>query len=160
MRMGIFKRRRPAAPPAGDDPALRAAISRVVLLSEHEPAPPDPRRELLRIVSEAVILQDQAAELLAAIREREPLGAVAPRGGPLARRFFTLRRGLPAPVDGEMARQCETASVVLDHHGTLITYAMELLAAEWRSRAIGAQLERLDGLGAPADRLDALYAEL
>jgi hypothetical protein len=63
-------------------------------------------------------------------------------------------------VDAEMARQCQTASVVLDHHGTVITFALELLAADWRSDAIVDQIERLDGLGAPAERLDALYAEL
>ena len=37
---------------------------------------------------------------------------------------------------------------------------LELLAADWRSEAIVDQLERLDGLGPPADRLDALYSEL
>ena len=37
-----------------------------------------------------------------------------------------------------MARQCATASVVLDHHGRVIIYALELLAADWRSPRIGA----------------------
>jgi hypothetical protein len=111
-------------------------------------------------VAEAVVLQDKAVELLADIRTREPLSELAPRGGPLARRFFELRRELPAAADGELARQCETASVVLDHHGRVITYALELLAMDWRSDAIVAQLERLDGLGTPAERLDALYGEL
>ena len=100
------------------------------------PAPLDRRACLRRIVAEAVILQDDAVELLADVRRREPLGELAPRGGPLARRFFELRRQLPNATDRELARQCETASVVLDHHGTVITYALELLAAEWRSDAI------------------------
>ena len=163
--MRIFRRTRPERPPAEPGPraALRGAISSVTFLPEAEVPPGmrlDRRAKLLRIVAEAVVLQDEAVELLGDIRRREPLGELAPRGGPLARRFFELRRTLPPATDREMARQCETASVVLDHHGTVITYALELLAMDWRSHAIVAQLERLDGLGEPAERLDALYAEL
>ena len=163
--MRIFKRTRPEPAPAEPDPrtALRGAISSVTFLSEAEVSPVaelDRRRQLLRIVAEAVVLQDKAVDLLADIRRREPLAELAPRGGPLARRFFELRRALPPPADPEMAHQCETAGVVLDHHGTVITYALELLAMDWRSHAIVAQLERLGGLGEPAERLDALYAEL
>jgi hypothetical protein len=161
--MRFFRRRRRAPAPVDTHAELRAAISGVWIMHDGEqprPSPAAARAQLLRIVAEAVILQDQAVEVLAAVREREPLGQVAPRGGPLERRFFALRRGLPAPVDAEMARQCETASVVLDHHGMTLHYALELLAAEWRSHAVVEQLERLEGLGQPADRLDALYQEL
>jgi hypothetical protein len=163
--MRIFRRPGTQRPPTGLDARdeLRGAISSVVVLPEVDP-PPDVRRDrraqLLRIVAEAVVLQDQAVELLGAISRREPLSELARRGGPLARRFFELRRQLPPAGDRGMARQCEAAGVVLDHHGTVITYALELLAMEWRSHAIVAQLERLDGLGEPAERLDALYAEL
>jgi hypothetical protein len=142
---------------------LQESISSVEVLHDDEASSTvrlDRRARLRRIVAEAVILQDKAEELLADVRLREPLGELAPRGGPLARRFFELRRQLPSAADREMARQCETASVVLDHHGKVITYALELLAADWRSEAIVDQLERLDGLGPPADRLDALYSEL
>jgi hypothetical protein len=150
--MRIFKRRVSERRPANPDPgaALRATISSVEFLPQVEGtggARLDRRARLLRIVAEAVVLQDKAVELLADIRTREPLAELAPRGGPLARRFFELRRQLPAAADGELARQCETASVVLDHHGRVITYALELLAMDWRS-------------GTPAERLDALYAEL
>ncbi len=163
--MRIFRRSASSHDRAEDDSGeeLRHTVSSVVFLYEaDEPAVAwlDRRAQLLRIVAEAVVLQDKAVELLADIRGRGSLAEMASLGGPLARRFFELRRQLPPPVDGEMARQCETASVVLDHHGTLITHALELLASDWRSPAIVAQLERLDGLGAPAERLDALYAEL
>ena len=40
-------------------------------------------RELRAIVSEAVIWQDAANDLLAAVSRREPLAELAPRGGPL-----------------------------------------------------------------------------
>jgi hypothetical protein len=161
----IFKRSRPGRPESTPDSraALQQTVSSVTVLDDDDVSPaarPDPRARLRKIVAEAVILQDEALELVADVRRREPLGELAPRGGPLARRFFELRRQLPRVADRDIARQCETASVVLDHHGRVITYALELLAADWRSDAIVDQLERLDGLGAPAEKLDALYAEL
>jgi hypothetical protein len=158
----IFRRpRTAAAPDSGEE--LRRAVSSVAFVVDDDaslPAQADRRVRLLRIVAEAVVLQDKAEELLAHIRDREPLAELAPRGGPLATRFFELRRALPTPVGREMTRQCETVSVVLDHHGMLIVSALDMLAVDWRSPAIAEQLERLDGLGAPAERLDAVYAEL
>jgi hypothetical protein len=162
MALRLF-RRPPHARLAAERDAgaeLRSAVSRIAVLPDDEAAPADARARLLRIVAEAVVLQDKAAELLADIRDREPLAELAPRGGPLASRFFELRRQLPRPVDLTMAAQCETVSVVLDHHGTLIVTALQMLSMDWRSPAIVEQLERLDGLGAPAERLDAVYGEL
>jgi hypothetical protein len=154
--MRLFKRA-----PAQDDPgeALRCTVSRVTVLPDEDIRDAS-RARLRRIVAEAVLLQDKAAELLAEVRDRRPLSALAPRGGPMASRFFELRRQLPPPADLDMARQCATVSVVLDHHGTLIVTALQLLSMDWRSDAIVEQLERLDGLGAPAIRLDAVYDEL
>ena len=158
--MTIFRRRASRRAPEADPGAeLRRTISTVRILPDLDTRA-DARARLRRIVAEAVVLQDQATELLADIRDREPLAELAPRGGPLATRFFQLRQALPAPGDREMARQCETVSVVLDHHGTLIVSALQMLSMDWRSPAIVEQLERLDGLGAPAARLDAVYAEL
>jgi len=154
--MRLFKRA-----PAQDDPgaALRRTVSSVTILPDEDLRDAS-RARLRRIVAEAVLLQDRAAELLDAIRDREPLAELAPRGGPMATRFFELRRELPPPADLDMARQCQTVSTVLDHHGTLIVTALQMLSFDWRSQAIVDQLERLDGLGAPAERLDAVYAEL
>ena len=154
--MRLFKRA-----PAHDDPgeALRRTVSNVTILPDEDVRDAS-RARLRRIVAEAVLLQDKAAELLAEIRDRRPLSVLAPRGGPMATRFFELRRELPPPADLAMARQCETVSVVLDHHGTLIVTALQMLSVDWRSDAIVDQLERLDGLGAPALRLDAVYDEL
>jgi hypothetical protein len=159
----IFRRRGSRQAPAEPDPGeeLRRTISSIASWPEDDaPVRADQRARLLRIVAEAVVLQDKAEEVLAGARAHEPLGDLAPRGGPLATRFFELRRQLPPPANAEMARQCETASCVLDHHGTMLVTALELLAAEWRSPAIAAELERIDGLGTPAERLDALYTEL
>jgi hypothetical protein len=154
--MRLFKRT-----PAHDDPgdALRRTVSNVTILPE-EDVRDAARARLRRVVAEAVLLQDQAAELLAEIRARRPLAELAPRGGPMATRFFELREALPPPADLDMARQCAVVRVVLDHHGTLIVTALQMLSMDWRSAAIVEQLERLDGLGAPAIRLDAVYDEL
>ena len=158
--MRIF-RRRPGTHPTPRDlgAELRSTVSTVAIVPDVDPRP-DARARLLRVVAEAVVLQDAAEALLADIRDREPLAVLAPRGGPLATRFFELRQALPAPVDAETARWCEIASTVLDHHGMLIVTALQMLSMDWRSAAIVEQIERLDGLGAPADRLDAVYAEL
>ncbi len=152
----LWRRRTPVAHADSRD-ELRSAISGVRVVREDEPSS---RARLLRVVSEAVILQDQATELLHEIRDRRPLAEVARRGGPMATRFFALRHELPPAAGAEMERQCDTASKVLDHHGRLIVTALDMLAMDWRSELIVEQLERLDGLGTPADRLDALYAEL
>ena len=153
----MFWRRRNPVAEADSRDELRRTVSGVRVVREDEP---DPRARLLRVVSEAVILQDQATELLHEIRERPPLGEVAPRGGPLAHRFFSLRHELPPAIGAEMERQCRIVSTVLDHHGRLLVGALDMLATDWRSERIVEQIERLDGLGAPADRLDAVYAEL
>jgi hypothetical protein len=163
--MRIFRHTRPGREGPLDEAGeeLRRTVTSVVFYDDADADATvrlDRRAQLRRIVAEAVVLQDKAVEVLADIRDREPLAEMASRGGPVARRFFELRRQLPPPADGEMARQCETAGVLLDHHGTLIVQALELLAGSWRSQAVVAQLERLDGLGAPAERLDALYSEL
>jgi len=162
MALRLFRRPVRTAPPVRDDAGaeLRRSVLSVAIVDDDAAAAADRRARLLVIVAEAVVLQDKAEELLADIRDREPLAELAPRGGPLASRFFELRRQLPRPADLTMAAQCETVSVVLDHHGTLIVTALQMLSVDWWSPAIVEQLERLDGLGAPAERLDAVYAEL
>ena len=114
-----------------------------------------------RVAAEAVILQDQAEAVVRGAQAREGLGFLAPRGGPLVRRFFGLRDLLPStcpnPADEEVRRQLDA---ILHHHALAVSVAMDLLAYEWRSEKIGCQLDALDGLGQPADQLDQLYAEL
>jgi hypothetical protein len=128
---------------------------------EQADSPVDPRAAMRRIAAEAVILQDQAEAVLRGARAREGLGFLAPRGGPLVRRFFSLRDLLPKscqdPADDELRRQLDA---ILHHHALAVWVALDLLAYEWRSEKIGRQLDTLDGLGEPAAHLDRLYAEL
>jgi hypothetical protein len=114
-----------------------------------------------RIVAEAVILQDEAEAVVRGAQAREGLGFLAPRGGPLVRRFFGLRDLLPKacedPADEDLRRRLDA---ILHHHALAVWVALDLLACEWRSERIARQLDALDGLGEPAVELDQLYARL
>jgi hypothetical protein len=128
---------------------------------EQADSPVAPRAAMRRIAAEALILQDAAEAVVRGARAREGLGFLAPRGGPLVRRFFGLRDLLPKtcqdPADDELRRQLDA---ILHHHALAVWVALDLLAYEWRSEKIGRQLDALDGLGEPAAHLDKLYAEL
>jgi hypothetical protein len=126
------------------------------------PDPPsNPRAAMRRIVAEAVILQDEAEAVVRGAQAREGLGFLAPRGGPLVRRFFSLRDLLPKacddPADEDLRRRLDA---ILHHHALAVWVALDLLACEWRSERIARQLDALDGLGEPAVELDQLYAQL
>ena len=115
---------------------------------------------LRSIVAEAVIWQDAAEDVLIDIRDRRPLADVAPRGGPLVSRFVSLALRLPESDDPAILRYTSELRAVFDHHAYMIDSCMQMLAVDWRSERIVEQLERIDGLGSPALRLEALRAEL
>jgi hypothetical protein len=156
-----FRRRRQAtaAPAATGAVGQRAGSGQDV--SGHSDPPISPRTAMRRIAAEAVILQDEAEAVVRGARAREGLGFLAPRGGPLVRRFFGLRDSLPkaceSPADEELRRQLDA---ILHHHALAVWVALDLLACEWRSERIADQLDALDGLGEPAIQLDQLYAGL
>ena len=117
-------------------------------------------RELRAIVAEAVIWQDAANEVLIAISRREPLAELAPRGGPLVRKFCQLRDRLPVSDDPELRRITDVLGPVLHHHALMLSSALDMLAVDWRSERLVEELERITGLGAPAERLELIRAEL
>ena len=119
------------------------------------------RAALRRIAAEAVILQDEAEAVIAGIRARQSLGYLAPRGGPLVRRFFALRDRLPKRCDDpDDDRLRAIMDVTFHHHAMALATALEFCALEWRSTEIARQVDALDGLGAPARQLDEVYAAL
>jgi hypothetical protein len=121
----------------------------------------DQRATLRRIAAEAVILQDEAESVIAGIRARQSLGMLAPRGGPVVRRFFALRDGLPRRCDDpDDERLRAILDVTLHHHAMALATALEFCAVEWRSPEIARQVDAMDGLGPPARRLDEVYATL
>ncbi len=133
-----------------------------MVLLDALPAPRvDERAVLRRVAAEAVILQDDAEAVLAQIRAHGHLGFIAPRGGPLVRRFFALRDLLPRTcADPDDERLRNVVDVALHSHALLLSMAMDLLASEWRSPRIVAMVDRIDGLGVAGAALEAAYAEL
>ena len=156
----MFRRRRQHTDPG---PALGARVLSITYDDDaprRADSPEQAWRELRLIVAEAVIWQDAAEELLAAISRREPLAELAPRGGPLIRRFCDLRARLPESGDPEVRRITGVLGPVFDHHALMLSSSLDMLAVDWRSERIRAELERIDGLGAPAARLEGVRAEL
>ena len=49
---------------------------------------------------------------------------------------------------------------ILDHHALMMTASLELLAVAWRSERLEEELDRLVGLGRPAEWLDDIRAAL
>jgi hypothetical protein len=153
------RRARPEPPPESAAPDVRV----LSVARDDEPGPPTSEEawgELRRIVAEAVIWQDKAEELLVDIRHREPLAELAPRGGPLIRRFCALKQRLPESSDPAIRRYTDVLGPVFDHHALMLNASLDMLAVDWRSERIVAELERIEGLGAPAQRLDRLREEL
>jgi hypothetical protein len=120
---------------------------------------------LLRIAAEALILQDEAEAVLAAVGRREHLGIVAPRGGPLVYRFFALHDRLADErsadeIQPQLTRLANMLDTILHHHAMQVATALDFLAVEWRSPEMAHQVANITGLGAPAELLESVYREL
>jgi hypothetical protein len=126
----------------------------------HRLAEAPARPSLRRIVSEVVILQDRAEAVLAALRDERDLADIAPPCGELIGRFVVLREALDGCSEPGLAAQIALVRAILDHHVLLLNSSLMLLASEWRSQRLVDQLDALDGLGAPARRLERVWAEL
>lgn len=115
---------------------------------------------LRRIAAEALILQDDAEEVLRAIRAREPLTELAPRGGRLASRFVALGARLPVSHDPCVRDYADRLREILDHHALMLSASLDLLAVAWRSERLEDEIDRISGLGRPARWLEDLRLEL
>jgi hypothetical protein len=156
----VLWHRRPRRDPA---PPQDFGVRVLSLARDDEPAPQTSEQawdELRKIVAEAVIWQDKAEELLVDISHREPLAELAPRGGPLIRRFCELRMRLPESNDPAIRRITDVLGPVFDHHALMLSSSLDMLAVDWRSERIVEELERISGLGAPAQRLDSIREQL
>jgi hypothetical protein len=149
----VFRRRHP-----------ELADVTAVILAEDDPSGAEIRAAelalLRRIASEAVIVQDDAEQLLRQIRAREPLAVLAPVGGRLTSRFVGLARALPASADPEVQRYCARLREVLDHHALMLSASLDLLAVAWRSERLEDELDRISGLGRPAGWLEDIRMAL
>jgi len=109
--------------------------------------------ELREIVDEAVLLQGFAEDLIDGVRARRSLAELAPPGGVLVSRFLALRAEVPDGPHARMVRE------TLDHHAMLLHCALDLLGDLYPAR-VADQIDKLNGLGPPAQRLCALQREL
>ena len=119
----------------------------------------DPLEALRRIVDEAVLLQGLAEDVLEGIRRRRSLAELARPGGALISRFCALRAAVPQPADPQLRATARTVCETLDHHALMLSYSLALLG-DLRPERVQQQLDTLDGLGPPAERLCALQHQL
>jgi hypothetical protein len=150
----MFRRRHEA-------PRDRLDDVRAVVLGDDETSARDAGlRALSRIAAEAVILQDDAEQLLRDVRDRQPLAVLAPRGGRLTSRFCALAAALPASRDPLVRDYSERLREILDHHALMLSSSLDLLAVAWRSERLEDELDHIVGLGRPARRLEDLRMDL
>jgi hypothetical protein len=111
---------------------------------------------LRRLLAEAVILQDAADELLGQMRGRPDPAVLAASCGRITERFAELREMVPEAdhVDWRSLRQ------IFDHHILLLKTSLGLLAGAASSPVLDARLDDIDGLGAPARRLEAIRRDI
>jgi hypothetical protein len=133
----------------------------VVLADEDGPSGRDAAlRMLTRIAAEAVILQDEAEELLREVSRRGELAVLAPRGGRLTSRFCALAAALPASRDPLIQQYDARLREVLDHHALMVSTSLDLLAVAWRSERLEHELDGIAGLGRPARWLEDIRMDL
>ena len=159
--MGFLRRRLAMVPPEARREDLRATISSVRFIQDGDPRVEDAaaREQLERIVDEAILLQGLTEDILAGIRARRSLAELAPPGGALVSRFVALRAAVPEPADVHLRAAACTLRETLDHHAVMLSCSLGLLG-DLRPDRVGEQLDRLEGLGAPAVRLCVLQQEL
>jgi len=158
----VFKRRRIAEPSPASDFGVSTVVVRVGDAADvgFDATREEAWRLLRRIVAEALILQDAAEELLLELRDERDLGAVAPPAGRLMNRFIALGHQLPSCGDPAMDRHTDLLRRIFDHHVLMLNSARALLAAEWSSERLSAQIDRIDGLGEPARTLERVRQEI
>lgn len=157
----MFRRSREAA--ARPDGGLEDVTA--VVLDDDDPAASQRARSrdigiLRRIAAEALIVQDDAEQLLREIRDRAPFAELAPRGGRLTSRFVALAAALPASSDPQVQRYAARMREVLDHHALMLSASLDLAAVAWRSERLEEEVERITGFGRPARWLEDLRMDL
>jgi hypothetical protein len=149
----------PAAPAVAHWPRS-TALTEARSLGARPPTSEAAWAALRRTVAEALILQDAAEDLLAALRDRPDPVDAARSCGRLTRRFAELREELPSGVDPEIDLCTGALQQVLDHHILLLKTSLGFLAGAARSERLAERLDAVDGLGDPARRLEAIRFDI
>jgi hypothetical protein len=130
---------------------------------------PQPRRPaalvdelhlLHRLAADAVARQPETEAVLAGVRDEAPLGALAPRGGPLARHFAELAETARLVKSDAARGYADALCRLLSYHAELLRQALELSAAWWPSERLAVERRRLQGLGSPGAKLRELEREI
>jgi hypothetical protein len=159
VRLRLPGHRRATRPRAARHDELR--ISGVRFVDDAHPRADDAaaREALRRIVDEAVMLQDLTEDILEGVRQRRSLSELARPGGALVSRFVSLRAATPEPADPTLRDMARTLRETLEHHALMLSCSLELLG-DLRPERVREQIDKIDGLGAPARRLRNLQDEL
>jgi hypothetical protein len=120
----------------------------------------DELRLLHRLAADAVAGQPQAEAVLAGVRDEAPLGALAPRGGPLAEHYDELAQATRAIRGAAAQGYADLLYRLLSYHAELLRQALLLAASWWPSERLAAERRRLHGLGVPGAKLRQLEQEL
>jgi hypothetical protein len=157
--MRFLRRRRASAPPGAGHDALGVSSVRFVDGADAAAEDAAARAALRRIVDEAVLLQGLTEDILDGVRARRSLSELARPGGALISRFVALGATVPEPADRRLAELAQTLRETLDHHALMLSCSLDLLG-DLRPERVAEQVDRIDGLGAPARRLCALQDQL
>jgi len=120
----------------------------------------DELRLLHRLAADAVAGQPEAEVVLAGVRDEAPLGVLAPRGGPLARRYADLAEATRSVRGAAAQDYADLLHRLLSYHAELLEQALELAAHWWPSERLAVERRRLHGLGVPGAKLRQLEQEL
>jgi len=115
---------------------------------------------LLRLAQEGLYWQDEVEDLLVAISNDGDLGQLARAGGPYISRYEAMRGELRALRHLDLRAYVSALDEVFAHHAMALHCALDLLAVSWRSERLREEQGRLGSLGAQAERLVALTAEI
>jgi hypothetical protein len=157
--MGFLRRRRVTGPPGDGHDALSISGVRFVEGPPPDTSDAEASEALRRIVDEAVMLQDLTEDILEGVRQHRSLSELARPGGALVSRFVSLRAATPEPADPTLRDMARTLRETLEHHALMLSCSLELLG-DLRPERVREQIDKIDGLGAPARRLRNLQDEL
>ena len=115
---------------------------------------------MLHLAQEGFYWQGEVEDLLIAIRDGGDLAELARAGGPIISRFEAMRVELRAIRGAALRADVVALDEIFANHAMLLSCALELLAASWRSERLREEQGRLGGVGRQGERLAELTGRL
>jgi hypothetical protein len=120
----------------------------------------DDLEALRRLAWEGLYRADDVEQMLHAVRDDEPLTAVAPESGTIVSRYCEMRRELNTIRAPELQPYVTALSEIFDYLAQLLHHAVALLAVSWRSERLRLQQDWVGPIGPQGERLRSVVAEL